>query len=305
MPTARVCHISFAIPYFDDRILARECQALAEAGYQVHLLAPEGSQRVLGKIALGPAPKCNGIGMFQTRRAARQILYSALDLDADIYHLHGPQTIALGSMLLRQGRAVVYESREITKNLILHSTGGGILANLKAWAFQSRERRFARHAMVVIGATSAVRDYFTHYGCLAIDVSDYPSLENLPAVPAYGSREGMIAYEGDLTEKAGLFLLLQAVERLDCSLYLIGEFGSRKVERAARSMPAWSKVTLVDPYKPREVSEALAKSKAGILVPETTESFGEQDPIQFSHFMHAGLPVICANFSAWKELIIG
>ena len=110
----RSTHISVIHRAWDTRIFYKECRALADAGYETHLLigGPANPDPVDGVHvhSLSDDP-----GRPPARRQWRRLTRAmrlALALRPSIYHLHDPHLIPLGVVLKALGAHVVYDRHE-------------------------------------------------------------------------------------------------------------------------------------------------------------------------------------------------
>src|SRR5439155_1824423 len=108
----RIVHLTSAHPPHDTRILHKECRALAEAGYDVTLVAPSardeivGDVRIVGVAPVGSRPARMTAGAWRVYRTARC-------LHADLYHLHDPELLPWGLALqIATGKPVIYDAHE-------------------------------------------------------------------------------------------------------------------------------------------------------------------------------------------------
>ena len=107
----RICHITSAHDSDDDRIFHKECVSLAKAGYDTYLVAAGESREEKGVhvVGLGPMPS----GRLKRMHAFTRAVYmKALELDAEIYHLHDPELLPWGLKLKKHGKKVIFDSHE-------------------------------------------------------------------------------------------------------------------------------------------------------------------------------------------------
>ena len=109
----RICHLTSVHAWNDVRIFLKECRSLADAGYDVTLLAPNCSSRVKDRVTI----KCTS-ALYRGGRLSRFILTTwrtykeAKSIDADVYHFHDPELIPYGLLLRGQGKRVIYDVHE-------------------------------------------------------------------------------------------------------------------------------------------------------------------------------------------------
>ena len=89
----RVCHVCSGHSEDDGRVFHRECVTLAEAGYEVHLIARSARHEAHSNRAVSihplPDPKSR-----QERLARRwSVARMAASLCPDLYHVHEPELI--------------------------------------------------------------------------------------------------------------------------------------------------------------------------------------------------------------------
>lgn len=115
----RVCHLSSVHPAFDTRIFFKECRSLAEAGYDVSLIAVTESETTVDGVHIIP--------FIRYRNRLKRILLSPFKMfrmarmqRADIYHFHDPELLITGMLLTLFTRSkVVYDIHEdYSKNFL-------------------------------------------------------------------------------------------------------------------------------------------------------------------------------------------
>lgn len=107
----RVCHVCSGHTSDDSRVLHKECRTLAQAGYEVHLIATDKNQSCYksGDISIHPLPP--PYSRFERISRRWKVADIAERVHADIYHVHEPEL--LGPVLSRVGeKPVIYDAHE-------------------------------------------------------------------------------------------------------------------------------------------------------------------------------------------------
>ena len=108
---AKVCILTSVHTPFDTRIFHKEAKSLANAGYEVALIAQHDKDEIVDGIRIVPLLKPRN--RFERMTKTVWLAYRrALEIDADIYHFHDPELISIGLLLKRHGKRVIYDVHE-------------------------------------------------------------------------------------------------------------------------------------------------------------------------------------------------
>src|ERR1700682_3192722 len=133
MKRVKVVHLTSAHGPFDGRIFCKESKSLAQAGYEVTVIAPHSKDEFVDGVQIKAVAKPKG-------RLSRIILTvwhvyrEAARKQEDVYHFHEPELIPVGLLLRARGKKVVYDIHEDVPSTILHKN------YLPQWTRQSSAR---------------------------------------------------------------------------------------------------------------------------------------------------------------------
>lgn len=310
MPQAikqKVAHLTSVHNPADTRICYRECATLAQAGYDVVLIAP------------GPAPplpdgvRYRGVPAPRNRfermtRTVLRVYLAALGERADVYHFHDPELMGVGLVLRAMGARVVFDVHEdIPSDIVDKPWIPGPARPPLAAASALTLRALHRWYSAIVAATPAIARRFRHRRTIV--VCNYPRIEELPlqAKSDFSLRPRAAVYLGSITELRCIDELLAALESPafagDMHLVLAGTFESEALERRIKSKPAWSRVDYLG-YSPRsQVAGVLAAARVGMLLFRRAANHDDALPTKLFEYLGAGLPVIISDTLRCSEIV--
>lgn len=299
----KVCHITSVHDSTDTRIFLKECVTLAQNGYDTWLVAPGNSyeKEDVHIIGIGEVPPSR---LERIRKMAKKAYMAALKTDADVYHFHDPELLPYGLKLKKKNKIVIYDSHEDVPRQILAKDWLPVpIRGTISMVFDKYEKYAARKLDYVVTATPHIKKIFRIFGAKAIDIKNYPVLEDIKGDNTdYFNRGRTICYAGGLTEVRGITSLVDAAEKADVKLLLAGDM-EKRYEEQLRTHRGFEH-TEYRGYLDRDGIAALYKeSRIGIAVLKPTPNHVNALAIKLFEYMAAGLPVVCSDFPLWKQIV--
>lgn len=319
----RVCHLTSVHPWNDVRIFSKECRSLAEAGFEVHLVAARGPRELLpdaavkGEALVGIAGGVHvhllDAGRFRTRVAraamlAGRVASYARRLDADLYHFHDPELLLHAAWSLKS-RLIIYDIHEDLALQVLSKPWIPTPAKPLATSLvRLLEAPLARRCDALVAATPEVLDRFRGS---RRDGDDAIVVENLPrrdwaqtgAVPE--ARPMRVVYVGALTPERGVTDLVDAMadERLVAAggVDLAGPIDAGYLA-VLRARPGFARARYHGVLEPAAVAGLLGQARVGVAALHPYPNYLASRPIKVSEYLAAGLNVVASDFPLWREL---
>lgn len=304
----KISHLTSVHPRHDTRVFIKMCSSLASAGHDVTLIVADGlGDEVRNNVRILDV----GASRSRTdrmRNAPKRVLQAALKIDADVYHMHDPELLTIGTKLKRAGKRVVFDSHEDVPKQIL---GKHYLSKSAAWmlskVFAVFEAYSCRRLDGVITATPTIRDKFVKYHGNVIDINNFPLLKELDSGGGWEGKKNEVCYVGGISRLRGNGIAVEAMAHLrsDARFNLGGKFIDPELERTIKSLPGWDRVNDLGFLDRAAVKDVLTRSVAGLVTLLPAPNHIDSQPNKMFEYMSAGIPVIASDFPLWREFVEG
>lgn len=303
----KISHLTSVHPRYDTRIFLKECSSLAAHGFTVSLIVADGKgDEKNNNVAIFDVGASEG-RLDRMLNAPSRIMKKAVELDADIYHLHDPELIPIGLKLKKLGKKVIFDAHEdIPKQILgkhyLKKHTKLIISN----AFSIYERWAFRKFDAIISATPFIREKYLAMNMISVDINNYPILGELNIDEInWLHKKNQVCYVGAITRVRGIHEMVQAMAFVNSEtrFSLGGSFNHSNFEKDVKAESGWKKVDELGWLDRNEIRETLSESVAGLVTLHPIINYLDSLPVKMFEYMAAGIPVIASNFPLWKEII--
>lgn len=294
----KICHMTSVHKSADPRIFRKECVSLAAAGYETYLVAPGDSREESGVhvVGVGPAPRGR---VKRMTTFTRTVYRRALELNADLYHIHDPELLPYARKLKKHGKKVIFDSHENYPVLFAEKQYLPVWSRpFLASVYKAIETKVVRLLdAVVVPATADGVNFFegrTRRVCL---VANYPILSEFHSVENRTIEGEEVCYVGSLNYSRGILHLIQGTARANKRLLLIGPFESPSFEQQVRSLPEFSCVTYLGELPNTKIPSTIEHCVMGAYTLLDIGQYHHIDTfgVKVYEYMSLGLPVLLCD----------
>jgi glycosyltransferase involved in cell wall biosynthesis len=228
----KIAHLSSAHPPSDIRIFHKECVSLAKH-WKVYFVVPNCENQISKDVEFVNVPKKGKGRLLRMINTTKSVYHKAIEINADVYHIHDPELLPYALKLSRRGKKVIYDVHEdVPKQVMDKHWIPKLFRGTVSTLFKRYEHYVAARLTGIISVTPNICERFRKVNQNVELVANYPLLEeglplnhdHVPKVPR------QICYIGGLFPTRGIKELVQALEYVDATLVLAGTFSPASFE---------------------------------------------------------------------------
>ena len=303
-PPASLCHFTTVHTSLKARSFHRECMPLAAAGIDVRFVAPLKSAGPRDGVTL--VRHARRATLFGRIAAIPGLLVKLLRQRAGVYHFQDPQLLPLALALkLVFRKRVIYDAYEDFPSMaankrslppLLRSFAARIVASLESCAARAFDGIVTADPLTLrrLRQTGTSRKLVFY---------NFPNLDFFPP-PRPCAKRFDVVYRGGISERAGIYDLLAAMEQLAASgrparLLLLGYFdnaaGEAAVRGRIRSLGLDARVEIRGRIDHENMAAALSEARVGVSPLRAVPKFLLNIPVKVFEYWACGLPVVSTD----------
>lgn len=299
----KICHLTSVHKQSDTRIFLKECTSLAK-NHEVYLLVVNGKDDDLNGVKIRTV-KVDFKNRFQRFTKAVNAIYTkAIEIDAEVYHLHDPELLRIAKRLKKSGKKVIYDAHEdLPRQLLSKPYLNKLILKLLSSIIEKYENKIASKLDAVVTATPFIKSRFIKYNTNTIDINNYPLIPNKNIVDIE-NKQDIICYVGGISRERGCYEILEILNYIDVRFIIAGNFYDDEIERDLKAHKNWSKVEFRGYVNREEVEQIYNQSKIGLVTLYPIINYIDALPVKLFEYMSFGLPVITSNIKLWESIVI-
>lgn len=305
----RVVHLTSVHVPFDTRIFYKQMKSLTKVGYEVVLIAVHSRDEIVENIRIRavPTPRNRFERMFYT---GFRVIWSALQENADIYHIHDPELLIWSLILRLRGKLVIFDMHEnVPKDILSKPWIHPAVRYPISLVYRLLERVLLWRMPVIFAEHSYKRDYqwIHHQNTVILNT---PLVDTLLAVSETPYAKPTVGFIGGVNTDRGSMITLSALAHLKQSDFIV-EFDCigpvNEIHRA--ELEAFIKTHRLEGIRlhgymlPSEGYRIIARCHIGLAVLMPVPNAVSSYPTKMFEYMALGLPVIASGFPLYREVI--
>lgn len=302
----KVCHLTSAHPENDIRIFHKQCISLSRGGFEVFLVASNATEKEINGVNIKTIKREYRGRLNRFLKTTNNVYRKALEINADIYHLHDPELLRIALKLKRKGKIVIYDSHEdVPKQIMDKHWIPYLLRHFISFCYSRYESYVCKRINGVISVTEKICQRFKRINKNVELIANYPLLEEADIIDksTYLKKENQACYIGGLFPTRGISEIVEAVKHTKVNLILAGNFSPVSYRSKLENNEGWENVKYLGLVSRVKIMEILKTSSVGLVTLHPTKSYLDSLPIKMFEYMSAGLPVVASDFPEWKKII--
>lgn len=303
----KVCQVTSVHPRYDVRVFRKIARSLAHNGYNSCILVcddlPDETNDDVTFYSVRYHAK-NRIS--RVLRSSKKLYEKAIEIDADLYHLHDPELLDLGIRLKKAGKKVVFDSHEdyyykIAEKEWIPKPFRKLVQNV----YGKKEKKALRMFDGVISVTPHIVERLRKINRNTVMITNYPFKIDLPRQ----EKERIVCFAGGVSEIYNHDKIIEAVGALDNVKYVFAGIADKEYLNYLKTVPGYEKAEYLGVLPYEEVLNLYARSSVGVVTYNYSQSLGGKlgtlGVLKLFEYIQCNVPMVATDFDLWKPIVEG
>lgn len=305
----KICHVTSVHDSLDDRIFVRECRSISKVkDFDVYIVGPGDDKQVDDVHIIGVGAKPNS-RWERIKKYNKIVIKTALQIDADLYHIHDPELLLWAHMFKNNGKHVVFDSHEDYAAQI--RTKGYLprpIRNFISFLYHKFENHICRNYLdgAIFPCLVDGKDIFEGRVKHHELIDNRPVSEEIEKADLKAQKGSIyVCCAGGLTKERGIEQLIDACFIANIKLVLAGKFDDSEFEKKIMNKGSFEIVDFRGQCSRSEVQEIYngATIGASTILHEGQYPRIWNLPTKVYEYMMHGLPFVISDFEYCKKIV--
>ena len=303
----KVCQVTSVHSRYDVRIFRKIAKSLALGDYLSCILVcddlPDETRDDVVFYAVRYTAKNRASRILNS---SKKLYKKALQINADLYHLHDPELLKLGLKLKKAGKRVIFDSHEDYYFKMAEKTWiPKPFRKIVQKIYGIKEKKALKKFDGVISVTPHIVERLKKINNNTVMITNYPAKISLPK----RDRERIICFAGGISSVYNHDKVIEAISTLDNIKYCVAGNASREYLDYLKTIPGYDKVEYLGVLSYEDVMKLYAKSSLGIVTynysPSLGGKLGTLGVLKLFEYIQCNVPMIATDFELWKPIVEG
>lgn len=308
----KICHITFDHSWNDTRVFKKEILSQVVEGYEVIYFGwdkPKDGKEQKVQFITYANHRLTQKERMKLMVSNNDMVSELIKLDADIYQFHDFTLMEVGRKLKKAGKHVIFDSHEnylgtIPVKVGKNKLGKYIIKKILGAYYKCVVSKYDAVFTVSPNMVDAIKKYNPN----TYMVSNYPSVANYVEPQQY-KKENFFVFQGTVYAFSNQDSITKAVNlvKYDVRYKIIGNIFENEI-KSIEENDVNKRVDTIGWMNKEDLDRNMQQSIGGIVIfdyiAECCFKEGQLGSNKIFEYMLCGLPVICTDFTLWKELII-
>lgn len=304
---AKICQVTSVHSRYDVRIFQKIAKSIAINGYDSCILVCDRLEdEIKDNVKFYAVNFIAKNRMDRILNSWKKLYKKALEINADIYHLHDPELMKLGIKLIKAGKKVIFDSHEDYLYKIAEKTW--IPKPLRKFIqslYERKEKKLLKQYNGIISVTPHIVDRLKKINPNTIMITNYPPNLNVKT----NKKERIICFAGGISPIYMHHKIIEAISKIDNVKYCIAGKIENSYKEYLKTLPGYNKVEFLGVLSYEQVIDLYSKSMLGVVTynycPSLGGKLGTLGVLKLFEYIQCGLPMVATDFDLWKPIVEG